>query len=76
MQQMYISSTQSVKLELEKTHTYTIIVSKPYTWRITFSGGGTINGTAYTFTTPNATSGSTHTITLTGGSTINGSIIV
>ena len=76
MQQMYISSTQSVKLELEKTHTYTIIVSKPYTWGITFSGGGTINGTAYTFTTSSATSGSTHTITLTGGSTINGSIIV
>ena len=68
MTQMVISSTQTVSLELAKGQVYTIIVSKPYTWQLSFSGNGAVNNNTYTFETPNSdTSTTTYGITVSGG---------
>ena len=69
MYQIVVGKDQEVQLELDGSQTYTIVVSKPYTWGITFTasdgGDGTQIGNYYEFTTSGQTR--KHQITITGG---------
>ena len=69
MYQIVVGKDQEVQLELDGSQTYTIVVSKPYTWGITFTasddGDGTQIGDYYEFTTSGQTR--KHQITITGG---------
>ena len=77
MQQIVVSKKEeasSVVLVLERGQTYTIIVSRPYTWGVSYSGSGTQTQDYYVFT-PSATTES-HTITINGSERPNISIII
>ena len=72
MQQIVVSKKEelsSVVVELQQGQTYTITVSRPYTWGITYTalddGDGTQIGDYYEFTTSGQTR--KHKITITGG---------
>lgn len=73
MIQMYITQSQKLSLELGKNTTYTIVVSKPYTWRLYFGKNGELTEqSSYTFTTPNAgTYADEIKISIVGGSNLN-----
>ena len=75
VQQIAVSGTTTIKLELEKNTTYTITVSRPYTWGITYGGNGSTINDYYVFTTPNDINMS-HTITITGGGIPNISVVI
>ena len=79
MTQIVVNSSQTVTLELMKDTAYTIIVSKPYIYTLSFSGGGAINNNSYTFMTANADTTTTQTVVISGatsGSGFNNSIII
>jgi len=60
-QQLYITASQSINLELIGDCELTLLVSKPYVWTLSFEGSGDINGNTYTFSASNET----HTISIT-----------
>ncbi len=77
MTQIVVNSSQTVTLELAKNVTYTIIVSKPYMYNISFSGTGAVVNNSYTFMTADADSTADQSITISGtGNDFNNSLVI
>jgi len=60
-QQVYITTSHNIVMEMTPNQEVTLIVTKPFAWGLTYAGSGTRESNAYTF----FASSETHTITIT-----------
>ncbi len=67
-----MGETKTISVELTKGAEYKIIVSKPYTWQVEYTGNGSVQNDNYVFTASSADVSETqYTITVSGGSIPN-----
>ena len=60
-QQIYVNQSQNILLEMDINQEVSLVVSKPFLWRVTYSGSGSLNGDVYKFNSNDET----HIVTIT-----------
>ena len=74
VQQIVVSGTTTIKLELEKNTQYTIAITKPFSWQIKYNNGEPTTVNYYEFTTSGATQ--SHAIEISGSAVPNIWVVV
>ena len=72
--QIAVSSSKTITLELEKDKTYTIAITKPFSWQIKYNNGESTTVNFYEFTTSGSTQ--SHEIEISGSTVPNIWVVV